>query len=491
MLKDAKKLGEEIKSFRNEKGWTQKELATKLNVTDSAVSNWETGTTNIALDICEALADLMGLSLDRLLRVSETKKVHEIYETITLDDLTVDIINVYNSEGGGGCPNIGCRITVELHNNSSRLTQLKHFQYQLINNNNQIMKEVTQLVYNSQLDEDVNTTEKLSKIPAFIDGNATLQLELIFTGSIYDEATLTFVFHNESKVVLLRRITTDFIFSGKYLDKPNSRQYLETYFDEALKFLIKHENYERAFQFIKNAFSELTYEDIKKYNIPINKNILCSLGKLISNTTIERIYADKYVDAESLFRLEDDVQLNQILEKNFESFSQEVLSIPGGSLLGVALHNLSRLNKNNFERIIGLMGKLKVANEEIEMSVLESVMYKLLQDRVLTSEHHHIIMANLNAVDWKTICVLYMGGYPPHLADEIVLSKKILLTNREILKIYKETSLPFSVKVRDHLFNKIKFDSFDEFNSLKSYIGSELIKKLLDEKIIPFEYLTK
>ncbi len=40
---DNKQFGQFILKLRKEKGWTQLELAKKLNVTDKAVSKWERG----------------------------------------------------------------------------------------------------------------------------------------------------------------------------------------------------------------------------------------------------------------------------------------------------------------------------------------------------------------------------------------------------------------------------------------------------------------
>ena len=40
---DNQKFGQFILKLRKEKGWTQLELAEKLNVTDKAVSKWERG----------------------------------------------------------------------------------------------------------------------------------------------------------------------------------------------------------------------------------------------------------------------------------------------------------------------------------------------------------------------------------------------------------------------------------------------------------------
>ena len=40
---DKRKFGSFVSSLRKEKGWTQKELAQRLFVSDKAVSKWETG----------------------------------------------------------------------------------------------------------------------------------------------------------------------------------------------------------------------------------------------------------------------------------------------------------------------------------------------------------------------------------------------------------------------------------------------------------------
>lgn len=61
-------IGEKIKDSRNKKGITQQELARKLNLSRSAVSNWEVGRNYPDLDSIVLLSDILGLTLDELLR---------------------------------------------------------------------------------------------------------------------------------------------------------------------------------------------------------------------------------------------------------------------------------------------------------------------------------------------------------------------------------------------------------------------------------------
>jgi transcriptional regulator with XRE-family HTH domain len=63
---DRRAIGERIKSARRKTGFTQRELAKKLDVSAGAVGQWETGGVP-ATDRLATLADLLGISLDWLL----------------------------------------------------------------------------------------------------------------------------------------------------------------------------------------------------------------------------------------------------------------------------------------------------------------------------------------------------------------------------------------------------------------------------------------
>lgn len=85
-------IGEQIKENRKHGGWTQKELAERLNVSDKTISSWETGRTYPELTLLVELSELFNVSLDSLLRgdVKVVKKIDKdvrlkkVYRTILI-----------------------------------------------------------------------------------------------------------------------------------------------------------------------------------------------------------------------------------------------------------------------------------------------------------------------------------------------------------------------------------------------------------------------
>ena len=58
-------IGRNIKRLRREKGYSQEQLARKLNVTQGAVSHWEKGTSNPEAAQLLAMAQIFGVTLDQ------------------------------------------------------------------------------------------------------------------------------------------------------------------------------------------------------------------------------------------------------------------------------------------------------------------------------------------------------------------------------------------------------------------------------------------
>ncbi|MBE6800391.1 MAG: helix-turn-helix transcriptional regulator [Ruminococcaceae bacterium] len=66
---NAFEIGKFISELRKEKALTQKELAEKLNVTDKAVSKWETGRSAPDIALLTALSEILGVTVVDIITV--------------------------------------------------------------------------------------------------------------------------------------------------------------------------------------------------------------------------------------------------------------------------------------------------------------------------------------------------------------------------------------------------------------------------------------
>lgn len=61
-------MGELISTLRKEKGWTQKNIADELGITDKAVSKWERDLALPDIATIPKLAELLGVSVEELMQ---------------------------------------------------------------------------------------------------------------------------------------------------------------------------------------------------------------------------------------------------------------------------------------------------------------------------------------------------------------------------------------------------------------------------------------
>ena len=73
-----------LKDRRKALGWSQAELSQLMNVSQSLVSNWESGTRTPALDDAARLADVLGCSIDELVEGREPPWEGEEGELVAL-----------------------------------------------------------------------------------------------------------------------------------------------------------------------------------------------------------------------------------------------------------------------------------------------------------------------------------------------------------------------------------------------------------------------
>ena len=89
-------IGKTIAELRKEKGWTQIELAEKLQVSDKAVSKWEKDNGAPSIEFFPILAELFGVSIDYLMTGKEAEK-----EVVTMSKIELcakkDDVKLFNS----------------------------------------------------------------------------------------------------------------------------------------------------------------------------------------------------------------------------------------------------------------------------------------------------------------------------------------------------------------------------------------------------------
>ncbi|WP_099468914.1 helix-turn-helix domain-containing protein [Konateibacter massiliensis] len=82
---DNKKMGKFIAELRKAKSMTQKDLASKLNVTDKAVSKWERGLSYPDISLLPDLANILGVTASELLNGEKSNSVSE-NTTVSIDN---------------------------------------------------------------------------------------------------------------------------------------------------------------------------------------------------------------------------------------------------------------------------------------------------------------------------------------------------------------------------------------------------------------------
>lgn len=79
-------LSEKIINLRKSRGWSQEELAERLNVSRQSVSKWESGISNPDLDKIVAMSALFGVSTDYLLKDSTAEEREPIRDFVREDE---------------------------------------------------------------------------------------------------------------------------------------------------------------------------------------------------------------------------------------------------------------------------------------------------------------------------------------------------------------------------------------------------------------------
>lgn len=88
-------MGARVERERIKRGWSQEDLAEKLNTTRSSIKNKELGIRPFSLEEANILCDLFHMTLDYLVNGVETKNV-SIQEALGLEDDAIRILREFN-----------------------------------------------------------------------------------------------------------------------------------------------------------------------------------------------------------------------------------------------------------------------------------------------------------------------------------------------------------------------------------------------------------
>ena len=79
---------EKVTSLRKQAGWSQEELAQRLDVSRQAVSKWESGQAMPDLDRVVRMSEMFGVSTDSLLKDTPEpdRSVHEAARAVTMEE---------------------------------------------------------------------------------------------------------------------------------------------------------------------------------------------------------------------------------------------------------------------------------------------------------------------------------------------------------------------------------------------------------------------
>lgn len=92
-------IGNRIAKFRKAKGFTQEELASRLDVSSQAVSKWENDQSCPDISLLPQLSKILGVTVDELLTGSNDEvKLLPVSERKSLDELTLRVY-VLSSDG--------------------------------------------------------------------------------------------------------------------------------------------------------------------------------------------------------------------------------------------------------------------------------------------------------------------------------------------------------------------------------------------------------
>ncbi len=485
MLKDKKEIGELIKKYRTTKSMTQNELAKLLHVSNSAISNWENGETSIEIDLLDKLADLMGITLDELIRKQDFKNKYMIYEHIQLNGLNIEFSKIF----------FGSATTVELlfkntTNNPIDLTGLK---YNLVDGISNVLREKTKLFtdYDEEIDDmyEIKTTEKLSNIPSFIEPKGQVKISLIFENVLNFALNykLSIYFNQQSRTFLLPSFLLRVLYENNSMIEIIKKN---NYTDEEINQLIQYfrfiKNEEQVVNIIKAQYEILPIDILKRYEYyPITEEVFD-----LFRTNIDQISLLKSMDESFEIGLitfiNDEYKLNELIIKNKDKI-EEIDAANSSKLFSLYKRKFWVLNKENQEFLFSLFAKIN--HNDTNTTIFDYNLNHFIRQGNITNLYQSIDKYSSD-INYKLIVQLLNDKVLKDDVLKLLDNKNVLLSNKEIIALINNFCLKSEEPFYSKLLNLLQIHTKEDFYEIKGIIKREdILKNMIDKDIINYSYL--
>ena len=493
------KIGDTISQLRKEKGWTQAELASKLLVSDKAVSKWESNKGEPSIEFLPILAQLFDVSLDYLMTGKEKEDkiitISKLELCAKKDDVDMykelKLSSDYKDENGKTIFDYvfkyeSCNIFKVIMNSGNYISRhkddnqfLENFYYMRIKCNDiTVIRDLIRLDYiNSTINHHLDNFEK------YIGYNGS-RLISVLRKVISDRIIELILYDKKTSSVIKEAMLSNHIEKqNNYFSPAISFPYLINYAVQKEDIRLSRILLNKAIEINQNNANIEYYPGCYIGFVDIPKSTFDKMLEIENYELIElanncnKIYKEKYIN-NSLYKNDAymlsnyDIETNKI--KHNSKLSKKVKD------LQLCIHNgLVCLNElialNDYDLYEKTLKKYPANEYEVIFKAINDKDYKKIFEYAVQHSITDIIDAirnkKLDLIEEKFCKYITSKHSPSYGSNKIILSSDI---NKEYYTIYKRNFGLLNIKDKD---NEL---SYQKFIDMKNKV---ILSKVLDKDI--------
>ena len=493
------KIGDTISQLRKEKGWTQAELASKLLVSDKAVSKWESNKGEPSIEFLPILAQLFDVSLDYLMTGKEKEDkiitISKLELCAKKDDVDmykeVKLSSDYKDENGKTIFDYvfkyeSCNIFKVIMNSGNYISRhkgdnqfLENFYYMRIKCNDiTVIRDLIRLDYiNSTINHHLDNFEK------YIGYNGSRLISVL--RKVISDRIIELILYDKktSSVIKEAMLSNHLEKQNNYFSPAISFPYLINYAVQKEDIRLSRILLNKAIEINQNNANIEYYPGCYIGFVDIPKSTFDKMLEIENYELIElanncnKIYKEKYLN-NSLYKNDAyivsdyDIKANKIRHNNKLSKKDKDLQLCIHNGI-ICLDELIALNDYDlYEKTL----KKYPANEyEIIFEMIKNKDYKKIFEYAVQHSITSIIDAirnkKLDLIEEKFCKYIRSKHSPSYGSNKIILSSDI---NKEYYTIYKRNFGLLNIKDKD---NEL---SYQKFIDMKNKV---ILSKVLDKDI--------